>query len=125
VYLVVAGLTLLLVIAALIDIITRDDSQVKHLPKLVWILLVILLPFVGSLVWFVVGHDWSTQREAMSFGDPRRSEGAPPRPRYEPVVDDATIEAEMRLAEKEARMRRLEAELEKRRRTQDGPTEAP
>lgn len=116
-YLVFAGLTLLLVLAALIDIITRDDSQVRHLPKIVWVFLVILLPFVGSIVWFAVGHDWSAGREAVSFGDPRRHEAAAQRMRAEaPVVDDAAIEAEMRLAEKEARLRRLEAEVEARRR---------
>lgn len=120
-YLVFGVLTLLLVLAALIDIITRDDSQVRHLPKLVWILLVILLPFVGSIVWFVVGHDWSASREAMPFGDPRRHEAAVERLRSEPVVvDDAAIEAEIRLAEKEARLRRLEAEVEARRRAQGG-----
>lgn len=124
-YLLFGALTLLLVLAALIDIITRDDSQVRHLPKLVWILLVILLPFVGSVVWFVVGHDWSAQREAMPFGDPRRHEAATQRLREQTpiVIDDAAIEAEIRRAEKEARIRKLEAELEERRRAQGGITE--
>lgn len=116
-YLVFAALTLLLVLAALIDIITRDDAEVRHLPKLVWVLLVVLLPFVGSIVWFAVGRDWGARRDAVSFGDPRRHEAAAERLRTEPVVvDDAAIEAEIRRAEKEARLRRLEAELEARRR---------
>ena len=38
----------LLVAAALIDIITRADSQVQHLPKLIWILLVVGMPVIGA-----------------------------------------------------------------------------
>lgn len=108
---------LVLIGAALIDIITRDESRVRHLPKLMWVVIVILLPLVGSIVWFAVGHDWGTRTEAVPFGDPRRQDAAVARisgSAFE--VDDAEIEAELRIAEKEARIRRLEAELEARRR---------
>ncbi len=37
-------LVIALMIGALIDIITRDSSLVKFLPKLAWIIIVILLP---------------------------------------------------------------------------------
>jgi hypothetical protein len=117
VYLVFGGLTLLLVLAALIDIITRDDSGIRHLPKITWVFIVILLPLIGSLVWFAVGRDWSVRGEAMPFGDPRRHDAAAQRMRpIEPVVDDAAIEAELRRAEREARLRRLEAAVEAKRR---------
>jgi len=118
---VIGALTLLLVIAALIDIITRSDDQVRHLPKLVWVLLVVILPLIGSIVWFVVGHDWSARQEAVPFGDPRRHEAAAQRVRHvDTTVRDAEIEAELRLAEKEARIRRLEAEVEARRQQRGG-----
>ena len=60
---------------ALVDIVSRDDSQVRGLPKLVWVLLVVFVPLLGSALWFAVGHDWSTQRPNVLFGDPRRSAG--------------------------------------------------
>jgi len=47
-----------LMIGALIDIITRDDSQVKFLPKMVWIIIVILLPLIGSVLWFTIGREY-------------------------------------------------------------------
>ena len=64
-----------LVLAALIDIIVRQDGQVKHLPKLVWVLLVILLPLIGSIIWFAVGREYTFPVNRGTFGDPRRREG--------------------------------------------------
>jgi hypothetical protein len=111
VYAVIGVLTFVLVLAALIDIITRDSLLVRHLPKVTWVILVILLPVIGSIVWFAVGHDWGERREAIPFGDPRRQEAAVERLRSEYTVDAAAVEAELRLGEKEARIRRLEAEI--------------
>jgi hypothetical protein len=69
-------LTAVVVIAlllALADIITRDDSQVKHLHKMGWVLLVIFLPLIGTVLWFSLGRDYNrTPTENISFGDPRR-----------------------------------------------------
>jgi hypothetical protein len=120
VYALIGVVTFVLVLAALIDIITRDSLLVRHLPKLTWVILVIFLPVIGSIVWFAVGHDWGERREAIPFGDPRRQEAAVERLRGEYVVDEAAVEAELRLAEKQARIRRLEAELEERRRQHGG-----
>ena len=33
------------------DVITTDDAIVQHLPKVVWILIVVLLSDLGSLLW--------------------------------------------------------------------------
>lgn len=112
-YAILGLLTFALVIGALIDIITRDELLVRHLPKVTWVILVIFLPLIGSIVWFAVGHDWGERREeAIPFGDPRRHEAVAERLRLpEPAFDDAELEAELRYAEKQARLRRLEAEI--------------
>jgi hypothetical protein len=111
VYAVISFVTLGLMVAALIDIITRDSLLVRHLPKLTWVFLVILLPVIGSILWFGIGHDWGDRPEAIPFGDPRRQDAAVQRLRSEYVVDEAALEADLRLSEKEARIRRLEAEI--------------
>ena len=49
-------LIMLLSIFCLIDVITADDSGIRHLPKMVWLLLVIVLPLAGSIAWLVVGR---------------------------------------------------------------------
>jgi hypothetical protein len=56
---VVPLLILVFFVVALIDIILRDSSQVKHLPKVAWIFIVILLPLIGGILWFAVGREYS------------------------------------------------------------------
>ncbi|MFZ7089164.1 PLD nuclease N-terminal domain-containing protein [Curtobacterium sp. RRHDQ10] len=69
------GVELLLLIVALIDVIVRDSSQVRHLPKLVWVLLIVFLPFAGAVIWFVVGHDWqAAPRNHGRYLEPARRE---------------------------------------------------
>lgn len=40
----------------IIDVITTAESDMQHLPKIIWLLIVIFLPTVGSIVWLVVGR---------------------------------------------------------------------
>jgi|SRR5690606_30141689 hypothetical protein len=51
-------LTLAIMVFALIDIIMRPDDEVKYLPKFFWLIVVILLPFIGSVLWFTIGREW-------------------------------------------------------------------
>lgn len=61
------------VVIALVDIITRDESQIKHLPKVAWVLLVVFLPLIGIALWFLLGREYSgRQSENVGFGDSRR-----------------------------------------------------
>ena len=130
-------------LVALVDIVSRDDSQVRGLPKIVWVLLVVFVPLLGSALWFIVGHDWSAARGGgpfgagasggLSFGDPRRAErpglGGPRRtsswstqptaPRQRTTEEQlADLDREIELHEQQARLRALELELEKRRRSE-------
>lgn len=117
-YLVVSAFYFLLVIAALIDIITRADWQVQHLPKMVWILLVIVLPLIGSILWFVVGREYTAPREHVSFGDPRRhSPGVtlvdPGTRRISTTEQElADLDREIEFYEKQAKLKRLQSELD-------------
>ena len=108
---------IILMVLVLVDIITKDQSQIRNLPKMVWILLVIFLPIVGSIVWFMAGREYPAPRENVSFGDPRRVET----PRPERSVEDemAALDAEIAFHEKQDRIRRLEAELEAKRKGKD------
>ena len=51
--LLVLGIVLL--VYAIFDLIATPKEQVKLLPKIVWFLL-ILVPFVGPLLWMLAGH---------------------------------------------------------------------
>lgn len=113
--LILSALLLLLMIGALADIITRDQARVRHLPKFAWIILVILLPLVGSILWFLIGHEYTAPADKGSFGDPRRWEKPEPVER-DTAAELAALDREIEASEKADRIRRLEAELEAKRR---------
>ncbi|MGP3970475.1 PLD nuclease N-terminal domain-containing protein [Streptomyces sp. 6N223] len=48
---------LALAVYALVDCISTKDDEVKHLPKLVWILLIVLATVVGPLAWIFMGRE--------------------------------------------------------------------
>lgn len=52
------ALLLLLMLVALIDAIRIDDSRVKYMHKVVWILLIIFIPLVGIVLWFALGRSY-------------------------------------------------------------------
>jgi hypothetical protein len=101
-----------LFIFALVDIILSDSSQVRHLPKVTWVFVVIFLPLIGSIIWIAVGKDRFSQPAYIPLGDRRRWE-QPDEP--EPLDDAAAIDREIEFYENEARIRRLEAELKAKR----------
>jgi hypothetical protein len=117
---ILALLTLAIMITALIDAITRREDQVKHLPKFAWIILIVLLPFIGSVLWFTIGREWSAPREAMSFGDPRRwsADAAAPAPAPRPREPRSTTE-QLADLEREIEIAKLEEELRRRRAATD------
>jgi len=45
-----------LLAAALFDCITTDESVVRSLPKMVWILLILFIPTLGAIMWFIAGR---------------------------------------------------------------------
>ena len=83
---------------ALYDVITSDEAVVRHLPKMIWLLLVIFLFDVGALLWLLIG-----------------------RPRYAPrwagagaAAPRAASDDERELEARRARYAELDAELDRR-----------
>jgi hypothetical protein len=67
---------LALAVYALVDCISTKDDEVKHLPKLVWILLIVLATVVGPLAWIFAGRDRSgAGRGGGGWGGGRRGGG--------------------------------------------------
>jgi len=118
---IVALLVFALMVVALIDAITRRDNQVRFLPKFAWIVFIILLPLVGSILWFALGREWSAGPEAVSFGDPRRWSKEPEAPPAPPRAPDLrTTEQQLADLEREERAAQLEAEIRRRRSAAEG-----
>jgi hypothetical protein len=49
-------LTIAVTVYAVVDCIQTDDARVRGLPKLLWLLLILLFPIVGSIAWFIAGR---------------------------------------------------------------------
>ena len=126
-------LVIALMVAAMVDIIRKDDAQVRYLPKMAWVIIVILLPLIGSLLWFAIGREYS---EA-GLRIPRiprtrtaaRPAARPPEPRTAPPVDARSTEQQIADLDREIEEWRLRQEIEKRRREEgdssSGAADAP
>lgn len=73
-------LVLGLTIFAVVDVITTDEGSARNLPKMMWLLLVLLFPLVGSVAWLVAGRPVVGSGRAR-FGAHER--GAPAFPEYD------------------------------------------
>jgi hypothetical protein len=113
---IIAGLVgmafLVLWIYCLFDVITTDEAIIRHLPKVVWLLIVFFLFDIGSLLWLAAGrpHHWSR-----TVADQRRRGAALGTPQS--VLDDAALDdlsPIVRHREEQARLRMREAQLARR-----------
>jgi hypothetical protein len=74
----------------IVDVISTDEALVRNLPKLIWLLIVIFVPTVGSIVWLLLGRP---EKAGFSFGDtryraPRRPLGPDDSPDFMSEIDD-------------------------------------
>ncbi|HEY8318654.1 MAG TPA: PLDc N-terminal domain-containing protein [Amnibacterium sp.] len=99
--LVVALVVLVLEIYSIVTCILTPDAQVKGVPKLVWLLLIVLIPLLGSVLWLGVGRD-------RDRGVPQRA-AAPAKPAVGPSGYSA-MTSEERIRRMEEDLRRLERE---------------
>jgi hypothetical protein len=114
---VISLLVVALMVFALVDIIRRDDSQVKFMPKFVWLLLVVLLPFIGSVLWFGIGREYP--EGGIRLERPERRQSSRPAAPSMPVtpvipVDTRTTEQQIADLDREIEEWRLRDEIEKR-----------
>lgn len=68
------ALTLLLIalvaeVAALVNCALTPESEVRGIPKPVWLLVILLFPGIGALLWFVFGHERERPRVRRSAPD--------------------------------------------------------
>jgi hypothetical protein len=116
------GIVLLaLWIYCIIDVISADETLVRNLPKIVWLLLVIILPVVGSVVWLVVGRPEraSFRPGTTTYRRPLKAITAPDDdPRFLAQLDDEA----KRLRRWEEDLKRREDEMRRRDEGDQGTT---
>ena len=119
-------------IYAFIDCLTSDEKEIRHLPKPIWAILVLLFPLVGSIAWLVVGRDrtagrggWVAPDDNPDFLNSLKGDNSPkdgPAPAPSPLDDG---EAASHLEQWEADLRRREEEIERRERGGGSADDAP
>jgi hypothetical protein len=110
---------LALLVVALIDCLSVEEGEIRALPRVAWVFIILLFSPIGGIAWFVAGRP---QRSGARAGTWRPGSGFPEseRPRRELAPDDdpdflRRLSANDR-AEDEERLRTWEADLRRRER---------
>ncbi len=99
---------LILWLFCIFDVITTDASQVRNLPKMVWLIIVIVLFDVGSILWLLAGKPWQSTANLPYKGNSGRNAGyrRPERPvATNPDDDEAFLRGLRERAEEQRRNR--------------------
>jgi hypothetical protein len=117
------GLVLLVLLGfwiwAIFDCISTEAGLCRNLPKGVWLILVLVLPDIGSLAWLLLGRpqnanwrpgstDYSAPRPPIALEDHPRYSATPE------VTDRRSAELDRRLETWEGQQRAKAAELDRR-----------
>ncbi|MEV6330817.1 PLD nuclease N-terminal domain-containing protein [Streptomyces sp. NPDC051909] len=118
-------LPLALVIYSLIDCLNTPEDEVKHLPKVVWVIIILLFWIVGPIVWFAAGklrRAPAGGRTPSEWHANHRHEWVAPddNPEFLKSLREENKKDESLLKDWEADLRRREEELKKRERGEDG-----
>ncbi len=116
VYLLLFLINLVLAVVALIDCLSTEEDEVRNLPRLIWVLIILVFSPIGPIGWFIAGRP---QRAAARPGGIRGAVGGPPEPRRtRPLApdDDPEFLANLNKSrqEDEELLRRWEEDLRRR-----------
>ena len=89
----VVGLLLFMFwIWAILDVISTDSAMTRNMPKMTWLIIVVILPDIGAIAWLLLGRpERASWRPGSSdYAAPRRPVGLEDSPRYSasPEVSD-------------------------------------
>ncbi len=102
-----AVLVFALGVYCLIDVIGRGDGEIRNLPKVGWIVLILLFPLVGSIAWLFAGRPQTVS------GRSPHERAVPQFPEYDRPGRASATSAE----DDEEFLRRVRERAEKQRRT--------
>ena len=96
------------------DVVTTHESIIRHLPKLVWLLIVVLFGDIGSLLWLGLGRPriWSQR----AFEAKRSPAQDPHGPGVSPLDDPSLdrLDPIVRHREEQTRLKMWEAQRQRR-----------
>jgi hypothetical protein len=116
-YMMLFFLQIVLVVLALISCLSAEEGDLRALPRIVWVIVILLFPLVGSIVYFAVGRPVKStpKREQWRPGD-GFSEATRPKPVLAPDDDPEFLRSIDRQGKREDEdlLRRWEEDLKRR-----------
>ncbi|MER5333832.1 PLD nuclease N-terminal domain-containing protein [Micromonospora sp. NPDC002717] len=104
-YVLLFVVQIVLAVCALISCLSAEEGEIKALPRIAWVLIILFFPLLGSLAWFAAGRERTPGRPG---GAPSPGRILPARERPRPVAPDDDPEFLRSLGE---RSRREDQEL--------------
>lgn len=104
---VLAPIVILLMIFAVVDVAVLERSRVRFLPKVAWTVLIVVLPIIGPVIWFIVGRGRPGESNSVPIAAARASRLGP----IAPDDDPDFLGRLHREQEQEERIRELEKRL--------------
>ncbi|MBM0234186.1 PLDc_N domain-containing protein [Micromonospora sp. STR1_7] len=119
---------IVLAVCALISCLSAEEGQIRALPRIAWVLIILFFPLVGSIAWFVAGREPSSgaRKPWPTSGGAAERQGRPLAPDDDPEflrsVQERAQQQDQELFRRwEEDLRRREDDL--RRRDGDPPRE--
>jgi hypothetical protein len=120
-----ALIDLALIVIALIDCLSVEEFEIRALPRVVWVFLILLFSPIGPIAWFVAGRPEKATTRADSdpvlYSRSTRSTAPDDDPEFLRRMAATQREDEDMLRRWEADLRKREEELRKRRDEDDPP----
>ena len=76
---------LVLAVLALISCLSAEEEDIRALPRLVWVLIILLIPIVGPVAWFLAGRPKAASDSGLTW---RPGGALPDTSRSRPVAPD-------------------------------------
>ena len=117
-YGVLGLLAFLLWIYCIFDVIAAEDALVRNLPKMAWLIVVIIIPTAGAVAWLVLGRppNVSFRPGSSDYRAPRRPVGPEDAADFPARMDDRLRD----LRSWEEDLKRREDEVRRREQGGDG-----
>ncbi|MEV6815159.1 PLD nuclease N-terminal domain-containing protein [Micromonospora sp. NPDC051296] len=56
-YILLFVVQVVLAVCALISCLSAEEDDIRHLPRIAWVLIILFFPLVGSIAWFLAGRE--------------------------------------------------------------------
>ena len=97
-------------IYCILDVIATDETMIRNLSKVLWLIIVIILPTVGSVAWLLLGRP---ENAGYRPGD-TKPRAALPRSKPRPLGPEDSPEFIAELDDRATKLRKWEEDLRRR-----------